>query len=279
MKDQQTLRFLGSVACCAILGCQPGQGVSSTADSFERDVTRSPDSGEADTPVPAGDSDSAEVADAAVQDEQPSAPVAESAVSDQKRSDEPSQPTATGQTGKGTPAADVLPPAEPDLPSESAPATTGGAEAPTEVRETFFPNGATRRQWLVKVLPDGTEVEHGEALLWFDNGQVKLQGEYIDGVREGLWLAWYSNGNDRGKGRLYRGRRMGTWTMWDEKGQKRSEVAYEMGLRHGRSTVWDADGKVTETGEYVRKKKHGTWVTYVDGEKTETEWVKGVQVE
>lgn len=230
MKDQQTLRFLGSIACCAILGCQPGQGVSSTADSFEHEAIRSPDSGEADTPVPAGDSDSAQVANAAVQDEQPSAPA-------------------------------------------------GGAETPTEVRETFFPNGATRRQWLVKVLPDGTEVEHGEALLWYDNGQVKLQGEYVDGVREGLWLAWHSNGNDRGKGRLYRGRRMGTWTMWDEKGQKRSEVAYEVGLRHGRSIVWDADGKVTETGEYVRKKKHGTWVTYVDGEKTETEWVKGVQVE
>ncbi len=66
--------------------------------------------------------------------------------------------------------------------------------------------------------------------------------------------------------------------MWHKNGQKRSEAAYELGLAHGRSTSWDEDGNVIATGEYVRKKKHGTWITYVDGEKTETEWVNGVEV-
>lgn len=164
--------------------------------------------------------------------------------------------------------------AEPDTPK-----TADGADVPTEVRETFFPSGALRRQWIVKILPDGTEVEHGESLLWHENGQVRLQGEYVDGVRDGLWLSWHPNGNRRGEGRLHREQRVGTWVMWDENGQKRSQLSYDEGVRHGMSTIWDADGNVIETGEYVRNKKHGTWVTYVDGERTETNWVNGVQVE
>ncbi len=276
MRHQLTLRLLGSIACCAILGCQPNQRSSSTADNSDRPVTQSPDSDEAGTAAPAGDIGSAQAAHAERQGERPSAPAAISTVSNQQRSKKPSQQT---RTGRRSPAADVPPSIETELPSGSTSVTAAGAEAPTEVRETFFPNGSTRSQWIVKVLPDGTEVEHGESLMWYDDGQVKMQGEYVDGVRDGLWRSWYPDGRMRGEGRLHRNKRIGTWTMWHDNGQKRIETAYDKGLAHGRSTAWDADGNVIETGEYVRKKKHGIWITYVDGEKTETEWVNGVQVE
>ena len=279
MRYQQTLRLLGSIACCAILGCQPNQRVSSTADNSDREVTRSPDSDEAGTPAPAGDSGSAQAAHAEGQGERPSEAATISTVSDQKRSNKPSQLTEAAKAGRRGPAADVPPSIETELPSGSMSATAAGTEAPTEVRETFFPNGSTMRQWIVKILPDGTEVEHGESLMWYDDGQVKMQGEYLDGVREGLWRSWYSDGRMRGEGRLHRNKRVGTWTMWHDNGQKRIETTYDKGLAHGRSTSWDADGNVIETGEYVRKKKHGIWITYVDGEKTETEWVNGVRVE
>ena len=279
MRYQLTLRLLGSIACCAIFGCQPNQRASSTADNSGREVTRSPDSDETGTPAPSGESNSVQAAHAEGQDERPSAPATVSAVSGQKQSNKPSQLTEAAKAGRKGPTANVPPSIETEIPTGSTPATAAGTEAPTEVRETFHPNGATRRQWIVKILPDGTEVEHGESLIWYDDGQVKMQGEYIDGVRDGLWRSWWSDGIMRGEGRLYRNKRIGTWTMWHENGQKRIETSYDKGLTHGRSTTWDAEGNVVETGEYVRKKKHGIWITYVDGEKTETEWVKGVQVE
>lgn len=279
MRYQHTLRLLGSIACCAVLGCQPSQPVSSTTHNSDREATRSTDSDEAGTPAPVGDRGSAQAADAGGQGERPSGPATILTVSDQKRSNKPSQLTNTAGTGKRGPAADFPPSIETELPSESTPAAAADSEGQTEVRETFYGDGSTRRQWIVKILPDGTEVEHGEALLWHQNGQVWLQGEYVDGVRQGLWLSWHPNGNKRGEGRLHLNRRIGTWIRWDEKGQKRSEAAYELGLAHGKSTVWDEDGNVIETGEYVRRKKHGTWIKYVDGEKTETEWVNGVLVE
>ena len=279
MRYQQTLRLLGSIACCAILGCQPDQPISSTTANSDREATRSPDSDEAGAPSPASNRGSARAADAKGQGERPSAPATIATVSDQKRSNKPSQPTNTAGTGNGGPATDLPPSVQTELPSGSTSATVVGSEPRTEVRETFYPDGSMRRQWTVKILPDGTEVEHGEARMWHANGQMWLVGEYIDGVREGLWLSWHLNGNKRGEGRLHRNRRTGTWITWHDNGQKRSEAAYEVGLTHGKSTVWDKDGNVIETGNYVRRKKHGTWITYVDGEKTETEWVNGVQVE
>jgi antitoxin component YwqK of YwqJK toxin-antitoxin module len=201
-------------------------------------------------------------------------------VSDTQPDKKPGQLIKAGGAARESQAGDGAPSLQTELPSTSKSASTaGGVELPTEVRETFFPNGATRRQWIVKILPDGTEVAHGESLTWHDNGQVNLQGEYVDGVREGLWLSWHPNGKDRGVGRLHRDRRVGTWTMWFSNGQKRSDVEYEVGLAHGATTVWDEDGNVIESGEYVRRKKHGKWIKYVDGVKTETEWDNGVQVE
>jgi len=267
---------LGSITCCAILGCQPNQRVSSTVENSDRAVTRSPDSDGGGTPAPTGDGSSAQAADVEEPGERPPAPAAAAAVSKQQSGKKQGRPTRTGRTG---PAADASPSIETELPSGSTSAAAAVAEAPTEVRETFYPNGSTRRQWIVKILPDGTEVEHGESLRWHDNGQIEQQGDYVDGVREGVVLSWYADGQMRGEGRLHRSRRIGTWTMWHKNGQKRIETAYELGLKHGRSTAWDADGNVIEMGEYARKKKHGTWITYVDGVRTETEWVNGVQVE
>jgi len=269
---------LGSITCCAILGCQPNERVSSTAEDSDRAVTRSPDS-DGGASAPAGDGGSAQAAHVEGPGERPSVPVATSTVSSQEQSQKSRRPTRTSRTGRRSPAADASPSIETELPSGSTSAAAAVAEAPTEVRETFYPNGSTRRQWIVKILPDGTEVEHGESLRWHDNGQIEQQGDYVDGVREGLVRSWYADGQMRGEGRLHRNRRIGTWTMWHKNGQKRIETAYELGLKHGRSTAWDADGNVIETGEYARKKKHGTWITYVDGVRTETEWVNGVQVE
>ena len=276
MRHQQTFRLLASIACCAVLGCQPDKQTPSTTKNSDREVTRSPETDEAGTPAPSSERNSPQTAHAEEQDEHPSAPPIVSVVSDQKQSKPPSQLT---KTGGARPAAKNLPSLQTELQSESPPRSASDEEAPTEMRETFHENGALLRQWIVKILPDGTEVEHGESLIRYDDGQVKMQGEYFDGVRTGLWRSWYSDGIMRGEGQLHMDRRVGTWVMWYASGQKRIETPYETGLSHGTSTSWDEDGKVMETGEYVRGKKHGIWITYVDGEKTETEWVKGVEVE
>ncbi len=299
MNRTMIMRLLGSVACCVIFGCRPSpeapsregdpDGVSavSARPDEETDQPRSIDSGGERAAQAESQNESDSVQASSPPDQPPTpapattgaAPAGTPVADDDKPSKKPGQLTKAGGTIANGPAPVRTPTIETETKKPSTPVESADEDQPTEVRETFFPNGATRRQWIVKVLPDGTEVEHGEALLWYDNGQVKLQGEYVDGVREGLWLSWHPNGNNRGEGRLHRDRRIGTWIMWHDNGRKRSEGTYDKGLKHGRSTAWDADGNVIKTGEYVRNKKHGIWINYVDGEKTETEWVNGVQVE
>ena len=218
MRHQQTFRLLASIAFCAVLGCEPDKQAPATTKTSDREATPSPKSVEAGTPAPSGKRNSAQTAHAEKQDEHPSAPPIVLAVADEK-------PSPSTKTGGAKPAAKNPPSLETELESESPPPTAAVEEVPTEVRESFHDNGSLLRQWIVKILPDGTEVEHGESLIRYDDGQVKMQGEYFDGVRTGLWRSWYADGIMRGEGRLHMDRRVGTWTMWGEKGQKRSEVA------------------------------------------------------
>lgn len=157
------------------------------------------------------------------------------------------------------------------LPTDAA--KDGGVK--TEDRETFWPDGSLKRQWMVKIRADGTEVEHGPWRRWHENGQLYLAGQYVDGKRNGEWLSWHLNGEKRGQGTFSRNFRIGTWTMWYDTGQKRGESNHDRGLLHGRITKWDEQGNVLETGEYFRNKKHGTWVAFDGDSKTVTTWERG----
>ncbi len=164
--------------------------------------------------------------------------------------------------------------------SESAPeaASLPEQDLQLETREMFWPDGSQKRQWMVKVLADGTEVQHGPWRAWHQNGQPYLVGQYVEGIRDGLWLAWHTNGRKRGEGTFKKDVRVGTWTMWHDNGQKRMDIPYVDGLMQGTWTFWDEQGNLVETGEYVRGEKHGTWTKFDEQGKTETHWDHGQQL-
>ena len=156
------------------------------------------------------------------------------------------------------------------------PANSPAEGGPTTAeREEFWPDGSLRKQWIIKIRADGTEVEHGPWRRWHENGQLYLAGEYEDGKRDGEWLSWHLNGEKRGQGTFRRNFRLGTWTMWYDSGQKRGESNHDRGLLHGRSTKWGEQGNVVETGEYFRNKKHGMWEAFDGDTKTVTTWDHG----
>lgn len=160
--------------------------------------------------------------------------------------------------------------------NKKQPADAPGVGGPvTAEREEFWPDGSLRKQWIVKMRADGTEVEHGPWRRWHENGQLYLVGEYEDGKRNGEWLSWHLNGEKRGQGTFRRDFRIGPWTMWYDSGQKRGVSNHDRGLLHGRATKWDEQGNVLETGEYFRNKKHGVWESFSGDTKTEITWERG----
>jgi antitoxin component YwqK of YwqJK toxin-antitoxin module len=79
---------------------------------------------------------------------------------------------------------------------------------------------------------------------WFQNGQMKIRGDYKNNKREGKWEAWYENGK-----------------LW-------SEGYFENGLSEGEFKIYNEDGSLMIISSYKAGKPHGKWTFFTDGTKS-----------
>jgi antitoxin component YwqK of YwqJK toxin-antitoxin module len=87
---------------------------------------------------------------------------------------------------------------------------------------------------------------------FYESGRKKLEGNYKNGKKDGLWTVWY----DVNEGR-------------DNINKIKNELTYKDGKKHGLFTKWDdvsfsGDG-IVEKGNYKDGKKDGLWWWIYDG--------------
>jgi len=51
-----------------------------------------------------------------------------------------------------------------------------------------------------------------------ENGQIKSEVSYKNGIRDGGWIVWHENGQKKEEGLIRDGIESGEWTFWDEDG-------------------------------------------------------------
>lgn len=83
-----------------------------------------------------------------------------------------------------------------------------------------------------------SKVTDGEFIDLHDNGQIKTQGNLINGKRDGLWQTFFFNG------------------------VKQSESTYKNGLLNGKTASYYYDGKTRYVGFYENDLKSGIWYFY-----------------
>lgn len=69
---------------------------------------------------------------------------------------------------------------------------------------------------------------HGKYIIWFDNGQKKIEWNFDQGIRNGKCERWMENG------------------------QKKSEASYLKGKLHGKLILWDSNGILIKEEVYQR---------------------------
>jgi len=90
-----------------------------------------------------------------------------------------------------------------------------------------------------KLIIEGTFYRGLEDGFWFyELGDHKEEGEYIEGMRDGEWKSYYINGDLKFKGKFI------------EDNPHGEHVWY-----------WD-NGKLSDKGYYMMGRKHGDWITY-----------------
>lgn len=78
---------------------------------------------------------------------------------------------------------------------------------------------------------DRAGTKHGPYRKWYDDAgeRLALEGNYVDGDRDGVWKAWYSSGRQKNEGTFKKGTPDGHHLGWNEEGKKILDVTYEDG--------------------------------------------------
>jgi hypothetical protein len=111
---------------------------------------------------------------------------------------------------------------------------------------------------------DGELVNDGSYTLYYQDGQPELEGEYVDGVRQGLWRWFYEDGTPKAQCRYVDGE--GPYTAWYENGQLLLQGQLDGEKRVGEWTEYARSGEKAIQGAYVDDTQHGWWTYWREGD-------------
>ena len=117
---------------------------------------------------------------------------------------------------------------------------------------------------------DSTGLQQGEWKEYHENGKVKAEGKYVNGVKVGQWKYYSPNGKMFEIGKYdTKGRQQGKWLWYFDGGVLRRESNFYNGMEDGEFVEYaDSTGNVITKGQYTEGMKEGTWVYQLDDYKS-----------
>ena len=134
-----------------------------------------------------------------------------------------------------------------------------------------------------------TVFNDGTRIVYYDNGQIFMQGEIKNGHPFGQWRIFYPDGNLKmtqmfdmdgklnGLVQIFYDNSAnsklaefyikddlvdGILIQYYENGQIKAKIEYHNGLRDGKATFYYSSGQIKAEGKYSNGKKHGKWKFY-----------------
>jgi len=99
----------------------------------------------------------------------------------------------------------------------------------------------------------------------YPNGEVKIQKGYLLEGQDTVFnylKVFYNDGNLQLEGALKDGERTGKWTSYFQQGGKWSETHFENGKSQGESKSYYENGNLRYEGNYSQGEKAGHWNLY-----------------
>jgi antitoxin component YwqK of YwqJK toxin-antitoxin module len=105
---------------------------------------------------------------------------------------------------------------------------------------------------------------------YYYNGQIKEDGYYADGKKNGTWTYWYENGNMEWK-EIYDYGKLKRSTGWHANGIKSEEGNFQDNLPFGKWVWWHDNAQKYVQGNFkINKVRDGVWPSwYQNGNKKE----------
>ena len=102
---------------------------------------------------------------------------------------------------------------------------------------------------------------NGKRKEYYENGKLKFEGEYIDGIRDGKGKEYYIDGELEFEGEYLNGKK------WNGKGYNKNDNR-EFEIKDGKGEIkeYDYNGKLIFEGEYKNGVRHGKGKEYDNNE-------------
>ena len=114
---------------------------------------------------------------------------------------------------------------------------------------------------------EGKEVFHGYYKEFYPNKEIRLNGTYVKGLKNGDWKSWSQSGNLMLQQQWNKGIPDGDHKSWYANGQMKSLERYQQGIRSGRFESWFENGQRESRVEYsdnILKGAYQKW--YANGQ-------------
>ena len=125
-----------------------------------------------------------------------------------------------------------------------------------------FTAGAQQLQEIDGVYYVDNEPCTGKFITYHDNGKIKMEAFFNDGMKDGETKIYFENGG-LNEIRNYKNNEMnGIWLTFNMNGKKVSEASYKNGKKDGHWYVWNEEGNMLYELCYKNGEKTGTWKNY-----------------
>ncbi|MDX2195864.1 MAG: hypothetical protein NW207_05560 [Cytophagales bacterium] len=111
---------------------------------------------------------------------------------------------------------------------------------------------------------EDSTVLHGEYMTFYQNFNIKTQGQYKDNIATGPWVYYYENGNKKMEGEIDNFLQTGIWRYYYENGNISMIGPMVKGKKDGYWRFYYEDGKPKSEGHLHEGKNDGDWIYYYD---------------
>ena len=123
--------------------------------------------------------------------------------------------------------------------------------------------GNVVRRWSIRYAANGQAFLDGPELLYWPDGALRAERNWVDGEATGLWKSFYANGTL--KMRVSHVDYPTSMVFFHPDGTVSAQGLASKGVKNGDWAHFHSDGSLSHQGAYVRGMKQGTWTYYHPG--------------
>jgi antitoxin component YwqK of YwqJK toxin-antitoxin module len=121
------------------------------------------------------------------------------------------------------------------------------------------------------------EKRAGEWKVYFETGEVKAKGNYLNDRQNGEWDFYYSGGVTEQIGTFANGVMEGEWKWFNSKGTLLREETYQGGSLNGMSAHYSDSATLIAKGAYAQSEREGNWLINAGDVREEGDFIAGAK--